>query len=151
MFVVEDDKLSRYNPGDDPRLLFEEFPDLRLYPVIVAGKVLAEIGLSRESGKWEPHDFYTEGFREINVLRAARSESGQDPVDSIAYVNIPAVNMTFVAEPANPATTSGGVRLTPLGDDWGWKAGNAQQVFAKLAPFARMKLDSINRTQNSGD
>lgn len=137
IFMVRLDRLKEFAPSGDPSKLLVDTNQIR-YPVTVGGQVRTSVVMHLSEGKWQVAKFgrpaLTKGLTEAVRKQAVPGGTSQE---SSFEVNIPALNLYFVAQQAGSR-----LLLTPVLDDarFGLKQGetmDAQQVFARLVPYAR--------------
>ena len=137
IFMIRLDRLKEYAPAANPAELLVDTNQLR-YPVTVDGQVRTSVVMHLIEGKWQVAKFgrpaLTRGLTETVRRHAAPGGTSQEPSFE---VNIPALNLYFTGQQAG-----GRLLLTPVVDDdrFGFKQGEtleAQQVFAKLVPYAK--------------
>jgi len=137
IFMVGLDRLKEFAPSRSPSEHLVDTNEVR-YPVTVGGNVRTSMVMHLIEGKWQlarvGRPALTKGLVEAARKQAAPPGAAQEPSFE---VQIPALNLYFTGQQAGPR-----LLLTPVLDDerFGFKQGetlDAQQVFAKIAPYAK--------------
>lgn len=137
VFMVRLDELQEYQPGSDPSGLLGA-GDRVIYPVMFEEQARSSIGVGKVGERWVVTDFGSPVLlKMLTKVRKASSDATGLPISSYFVVQVPALNLYFVAHRA-----SEGLMLTPLVDDpsYGFEAGitmPAEEVFTAILPAAR--------------
>jgi hypothetical protein len=137
VFMVQLDQLQKYQPGSDPNKILSGGNRV-IYPVTVNEQVLSSIVVEKVKEHWNATSFG--GSNQVKMLtkvRKADSNSTRLPISSYFVLQIPALNLNFIAHQADEV-----LMLTPLLDDpsYGFKAGVtmlADKVFGAILPAAK--------------
>ena len=137
VFMVRLDQLQMYKPGSDPNKILSG-GDRVIYPVTVSEQVRSSIVVEKVKERWKATSFG--GSNQVKMLtkvRKADSDSKRLPISSYFVVQVPALNLNFIAHRADDV-----LKLTPLLDDpsYGFKAGItmlADKVFEAILPAAK--------------
>lgn len=137
VFMVRLDQLQKYQPGSDPNKILSG-GDLVIYPVTVEEQVRSSIVVAKAKERWNATSFG--GSNQVKMLtkvRKADSDSTGLPISSYFVVQVPSLNLYFIAHRADEV-----LMLTPLLDDpgYGFKAGftmPADKVFEAILPTAK--------------
>ena len=138
------DRLQGYQESSAPHDLFEA--SVRsLYPVVLSEEVRSSVGVVKLKEKWEASEFGNVGYiQSVSKLRRENAAEAEVPLKSYFIVDIPALNLAFVAR-----RTEDDSILIPIVDypPLGLKAGaqsSARQLFPRLAEFAK-ELEDLPR------
>jgi hypothetical protein len=137
VFMVRLDALKRYEAGTDPKSLLVNAHEL-LYPIAVAGQERLSMTMREIDGKWEVAGFGKAQLAKALVRTRARHTEGlKTPIESVFAVNVPALNLHFIAHEIGDE-----LMLVPLASDASLnleegRAMAAQTLFMALAPRAR--------------
>ena len=137
VFMVRLDQLQTYKPGSDPNEILSG-GDRVIYPVTVNGQVRSSIVVEKVKGSWNATSFG--GSNQVKILtkvRKADSDSKKLPISSYFVVQVPALNLNFIAHRADEV-----LMLIPLLDDpsYEFKAGvtmKGDKVFEAILPAAK--------------
>lgn len=137
VFMVRLDQLQKYQPGSDPNKILSG-GDLVIYPVTVEEQVRSSIVVAKAKERWNATSFG--GSNQVKMLtkgRKADSDSTGLPISSYFVVQVPSLNLYFIAHQADEV-----LMLTPLLDDpsYGFKEGftmPADKVFEAILPAAK--------------
>jgi len=137
VFMVRLDQLQKYQPGSDPNKILSG-GDLVIYPVTVEEQVRSSIVVEKVKERWNATSFG--GSNQVKMLtkvRKADSDSTELPISSYFVVQVPSLNLYFIAHQADEV-----LMLTPLLDDpsYGFEAGftmPADKVFEAILPAAK--------------
>lgn len=137
VFMVRLDQLQKYQPGSDSNEILSG-GDIVIYPVTVEEQVRSSIVVAKAKERWNATSFG--GSNQVKMLtkvRKADSDSTGLPISSYFVVQVPSLNLYFIAHRADEV-----LMLTPLLDDpsYGFKAGftmPADKVFEAILPAAK--------------
>lgn len=137
VFMVQLDQLQKYQPGSDPNKILS-CGDLVIYPVTVEEQVRSSIVVEKVREGWNATSFG--GSNQVKLLtkiRKADSDYTRLPISSYFVVQVPSLNLYFIAHRADEV-----LMLTPLLDDpsYEFKAGftmPADKVFEAILPAAK--------------
>jgi len=137
IFMVRLDHLKEFAPSGNPSELLVDTNQIR-YPLIVGGQVRSSVVMHLIEGKWQVAKLGRPALTRVLTDAARRqAATGATSQEASFEVNIPALNLYFAGQQVGPR-----LLLTPVLDDtrFGLKQGetmDAQQVFARLVPYAR--------------
>ena len=137
VFMVRLDQLQKYEPGSDPNKLLSG-GDRLIYPVMVGNQVRSSVSVSMVKDSWRAAGVGSPNLAKLLTRGVQNSaESAKMPVSSFFAVQIPALNLYFIAHRADQ-----GLMLAPVLDDpvYGFKAGvalPADKVFETILPAAK--------------
>lgn len=137
VFTVRLDELKKYTPGSDPNKILSG-GDQVIYPITVEKQIRSSIVVGKMKEKWTAVSFG--GSNQIKMLTKMRKDMSESiglPISSYFVVQVPALNLHFIAHQADEV-----LMLTPLLDDpsYGFKAGAtipAKKVFEIILPAAK--------------
>lgn len=137
VFMVRLDQLQKYKAGSDPNKILSG-GDRIIYPVTVEKQVRSSIVVEKVKERWNATSFG--GSNQVEMLtkvRKADSDSTELPISSYFVVQVPSLNLYFIAYRADKV-----LMLTPLLDDpsYGFKEGftmPADKVFEAILPAAK--------------
>lgn len=137
VFMVRLDQLQKYQPGSDPNEILSG-GDLVIYPVTVEEQVRSSIVVEKVKERWNATSFGSSNQVKMLIkVRKADSDSTELPISSYFVVQVPSLNLYFIAHQADKV-----LMLTPLLDDpsYGFKEGftmPADKVFEAILPAAK--------------
>jgi|HubBroStandDraft_6_1064221.scaffolds.fasta_scaffold276912_2 hypothetical protein len=141
MYMIRLDSLRAYRSGDDPKSLLNETGRI-MYPVTVGGEVRSSVTMEKRAGVWQPAAFgYANLARMVHTTRQQVVDATQTPLESVVYVEAPAVGARFVGHEAGSTLI-----LTPIHDIAGTTltAGKLVSATEALAQLSRAAQDVAN-------
>ncbi len=137
VLMVRLDRLREYRPGTKIGEMLEDTHEVR-YPVSIDGQVRTSVVMRETDGKWQVARFGRPALTQ-RLTEIARKRGSMDRAESekLFEVEIPALSLYFVGR-----GDESHLRLTSTADDsrFDLRQGeelDAQQLFAKIAPYAR--------------
>jgi hypothetical protein len=141
IFLVKAEALANYAESKDPRLLLTDIHSF-LYPISVAGAVKSSMQVDQSSGgEWRMVAVGRPNF--IRGVSSSMDKAGPGAAnDELRIVEIPALNMYFVARIRGKE-----IVLAPVGDNAvlnlkGGEQAPASEVFVKLRDKAKKALQN---------
>jgi hypothetical protein len=136
VLMVPLDRLKEYQPGAKIEEMLQDTNEVR-YPVSVDGQVRTSVVMRQIEGKWQVARFGRPALTQSLDLVRKRVVTAETPAEATFEVNIPALNLYFLGR-----EVGSNLMLTSAVDDprFDLKQGeevDAQQVFSKIAPYAR--------------
>jgi hypothetical protein len=144
IFMVRLDHLREYRSEANASELLEDTNTIR-YPISVDGQVRTSAVVRKIEGKWQIARFGRPALTQALVGTAQKQPAGAPAAAlSLFEVEIPALNLYFVGKKLDSR-----LMLTPVADDSRFdlkqgEAVDAQQLFAKIAPYAKQMKTGPN-------